>query len=166
MRAARERALLQPLYRMLKPRNGAEWAAVAVGLGGVIAMAWNWIRPRRMTPEEMERVRRQRLAADGRIIDGVIVDAPLYHDAEMADGPALISYRYKIAGVGYECAQEVSAFMGELAGLRVDLPVSIKYDPRNPGNSIVVAESWNGLRGSSAMVWPAQRTGTTGSAQL
>ena len=25
-------------------------------------------------------------------------------------------------------------------------PVSVKYDPRNPANSILVAEQWSGLR--------------------
>jgi hypothetical protein len=25
-------------------------------------------------------------------------------------------------------------------------PVSVKYDPRNPANSIVISEQWNGLR--------------------
>jgi hypothetical protein len=25
-------------------------------------------------------------------------------------------------------------------------PVSVKYDPRNPANSIVVSEEWSGLR--------------------
>jgi len=30
--------------------------------------------------------------------------------------------------------------------IRADLPVQVRYDPHNPANSIVVAESWNGLR--------------------
>jgi hypothetical protein len=28
----------------------------------------------------------------------------------------------------------------------MDLPIQIRYDPHNPANSIVVAESWSGLR--------------------
>ena len=30
--------------------------------------------------------------------------------------------------------------------------ISVKYDPRNPANSIVVAEEWSGLRGASRQV--------------
>jgi hypothetical protein len=29
---------------------------------------------------------------------------------------------------------------------RIGLPASIKYDPHNPGNSIVASERWMGLR--------------------
>jgi hypothetical protein len=29
-------------------------------------------------------------------------------------------------------------------------PVSVKYDARNPANSIVLAENWSGLRGTKA----------------
>jgi hypothetical protein len=27
----------------------------------------------------------------------------------------------------------------------LDQPLQVRYDPRNPGNSVVVAESWSGL---------------------
>jgi hypothetical protein len=30
--------------------------------------------------------------------------------------------------------------------------MSVKYDPRNPANSIVVAEEWNGLRGATRLL--------------
>jgi hypothetical protein len=30
--------------------------------------------------------------------------------------------------------------------------MSVKYDPRNPANSIVVAEEWSGLRGASRLL--------------
>lgn len=131
-----------------------------------MALAWKLIRPRRMSPEDMERARRQGLAANGRIIDGIIVDTPLYHAEETAAGqPALISYRYSLAGVAYECAQDVSLFIDELVGLKADLPVSVKYDPRNPANSIVVAENWSGLSDSGTFAW-TQKTGTTNSAHL
>ena len=29
--------------------------------------------------------------------------------------------------------------------------MSVKYDPRNPANSIVVAEEWSGLRGATRL---------------
>jgi hypothetical protein len=33
-----------------------------------------------------------------------------------------------------------------LHSCRLGLPTSVKYDPHNPGNSLVVSESWMGLR--------------------
>jgi hypothetical protein len=50
--------------------------------------------------------------------------------------------------VSYEASQDVTHLrhMVDLHTCRVGLPASIKYDPTNPGNSIVVAETWSGLR--------------------
>jgi hypothetical protein len=122
--------------------------AIAGGIASALVLLWYIIRMlRRVSPDEMERRRRMALATTGRIIDGVIVDAPLYHQEELAEGaPALIAFRYRIAGVVYECSQDVTTLQTEIEDFRIDLPVSIKYDPRNPANSIVVAESWSGLR--------------------
>jgi hypothetical protein len=63
--------------------------------------------------------------------------------------PSIIVYNYRIAGVTYECAQDVSALADRVHGIRTDLPIQVRYSPRNPANSIVVAESWSGLRLSS-----------------
>ena len=56
-------------------------------------------------------------------------------------------YRYKVGRLEYTASQDFSplpqcvpADLSELASL------SVKYDPRNPANSIVVAEEWSGLR--------------------
>jgi hypothetical protein len=117
-----------------------------------MTLAWYFLRPRHVSAEEMEQRRRQQLATSGRIIDGVVVDAP--HGDELVEGaPALIAYRYRIAGVIYECSQDVSSLQSEIVHFRVDLPVSIKYDPRNPANSIVVSESWSGLRDGHVIPW-------------
>src|SRR5882757_5151060 len=35
--------------------------------------------------------------------------------------------------------------------LRIDLPVQVRYDARNPGNSIVAAEEWSGLQHGRAI---------------
>jgi hypothetical protein len=135
------------LQAILQPQNRKEIGAIAGGVVAAAVLVWYIIRLRRVSPEEMERRRRVALAATGRIIDGVIVDAPLYHQEELAEGaPALIAFRYRIAGVVYECSQDVTTLQTEIEDFRIDLPVSIKYDPRNPANSIVVAESWSGLR--------------------
>jgi hypothetical protein len=107
-------------------------------------LAWFLLRRRRPTPEEIERARRSLLATQGRITDGSISDAPS-NDAP-DDVPKLIVYNYRIAGVAYEAAQDVSG-LGELVcDIRADLPVQVRYEPHNPANSIVVAEEWSGLR--------------------
>ena len=56
---------------------------------------------------------------------------------------------YDVGGVSYEASQDVS-HLGQHIDLhtsQLGLPASVKYDPHNPGNSIVIAEGWSGLRG-------------------
>ena len=57
-------------------------------------------------------------------------------------------YKYDVAGVSYECSQDVTYLRQwiNLHSCRLGLPTSVKYDPHNPGNSLVVSESWMGLR--------------------
>ena len=60
----------------------------------------------------------------------------------------LLIYTYDVAGVSYEASQEVTHLRQhiDMHSCRIGLPASIKYDPQNPGNSIVIAEGWSGLR--------------------
>ena len=60
----------------------------------------------------------------------------------------LLIYQYDVAGVQYECSQDVTWLRQfvDMHSCRLGLPASIKYDPHNPGNSIVIAEDWSGLR--------------------
>lgn len=67
-----------------------------------------------------------------------------------ASTPQIIVYNYRIAGVTYECAQDVTALAEYVHGIRTDLPIQVRYLPQNPANSIIVAESWSGLRLSSS----------------
>jgi hypothetical protein len=60
--------------------------------------------------------------------------------------PEMIVYVYRIAGVTYECAQDVTMLPELVYGVRTDLPIQVRYAPQNPANSIVVAETWSGLR--------------------
>jgi hypothetical protein len=160
----KESQLSETLHKILYPRNPEELGLIVAGLGSAVALVWYIIRKRRPSAEEMERRRRAGLAATGRIIDGVIVDAPTREtgqaDEQAESGPALIVFKYRIAGVVYECSQDVSALQTEIEAFRVDLPVSIKYDPRNPANSIVVSESWSGLRTGAETTWQTGRSGT------
>ena len=57
-------------------------------------------------------------------------------------------YQYDVAGVSYEASQDVT-YLRQLINLhscRLGLPTSVRYDPHNPGNSIVLSERWMGLR--------------------
>jgi hypothetical protein len=119
--------------------------AVTLFLAGVLLAlvalagyrAW---KSSRVTPAERERLRRGALAARGKLGDASLVEVR----GEM------VFYSYAIRGVEYTASQDVSSLHeylptnDELSG-----PVWVRYDPRNPANSIVLAESWTGLRSRS-----------------
>jgi hypothetical protein len=108
---------------------------------------WLYVRSRRPDAEEIERRRRERLASMGRIVDGRIVDArSLDGEESISPTPEVLFYSYRLAGVTYNCAQDVSRLPEQVRGWMLDQPVSVRYDVRNPGNSIVLAEAWSGLR--------------------
>lgn len=118
--------------------------------GGIVAgglAAWLIVRARRPKPEEIERRRREYLTKIGRLTDGYLTDA---RDADGEDSvsptPDVLFYSYQLAGVRYNCAQDVSRLAELIRGYRIDQPVQVRYDVRNPGNSIIVSEAWNGLR--------------------
>jgi len=144
--------LPETLQKLMHPRNREEIGALAAGVTGAAALIAYVLRGRRVSSDELERRRRMELALTGRIIDGVIVDTPLFHQDE-EDAAVLIGYRYRIAGVVYECCQDVATLRSETEHFRIDLPVSIKYDPRNPANSIIVSENWSGLRNGTEPDW-------------
>ena len=105
------------------------------------------LRRNRKTPEQRERERRQRISTYGRITDGNVLD--VQEPTPNGEGQMqLIIYQYDVAGVTYEASQDVTTLRQfiDLHSCRLGLPASIKYDPHNPGDSIVVAEGWTGLR--------------------
>ncbi len=138
-------------------------AAVIAAAGGTIL----WIRRRPADPDEIERRRRAHLNLIGRIVEGQVLEI---HEAppqppsngkskkaqsligatragSSGSGRQLILYSYSISGVTYETAQDVTG-LEERACLKSvvsGLPVSVKYDPANPGNSILVADDWSGV---------------------
>ena len=118
-----------------------------MGLTAVTVASVSWYRMtrRERDPVEVERERRNYLASSGRIVDGSITETRAANDEDGATPNTLI-YRYRIAGVTYECAQDVSPLAERVRHIRVDLPIQVRFDPRNPGDSIVVAEGWSGLR--------------------
>ena len=130
-------------------------ALVGAGVAAAIGFTAYLITRKRPTAEELERERRDMLARTGRISDGTIMDTMVgevngtdsvspAEDAPAA--PRIIVYNYRIAGVTYECAQDVTTLAEQVRGIRSDLPIQVRYAPHNPGNSIIVADSWSGLR--------------------
>jgi hypothetical protein len=118
-------------------------------VGGAIAFgAYAFLRRQPKRPADLERERRTWLDGVGRITDGVVIDV---HELPVTGGhhaAVLLIYKYDVAGVSYECSQDVTYLRHwiNLHSCRLGLPTSVKYDPHNPGNSLVVSESWMGLR--------------------
>jgi hypothetical protein len=129
--------------------NTNEWQ-VATGLtlmAAVGAIAFWLVFHRRKTAEELERARRQFLVHSGRLVDGMSLDVC---KVEARDGRALtmLIYSYRIGGVDYECAQDLTNIQGleDASHVRAGFPCTVRYQPGNPQNSIVVAEEWSGMR--------------------
>jgi hypothetical protein len=124
----------------------AEMVAVALGAASVmllVALGYRAWQRSRVTPEERERRRRAWLVATGKISDAMLV--------EIREN--LVFYSYAVRGVEYTASQDVSRLVDkavvDFSGISA---LSVRYDPRNPANSIVVAEAWSGLRGAARLL--------------
>jgi heme exporter protein D len=133
-----------PLFHTQGHHAQVHWlticAIAAAVIAAVAAIIIVILLKRRPTALQREERRRKRLAALGRIVDGSLVDVT---PAETE--PRTLIYRYRIAGVTYECSQDVSTLTPLVKNLRLDYPVQVRYNRQNPADSIVVAETWNGL---------------------
>jgi len=96
---------------------------------------------------EIERDRRDWLNQIGRITDGTVIDVQEIQ-ANGRSAATMLIFQYDVGGVSYEASQDVTNLrqMINLHSCRLGLPTSVRYDPHNPGNSIVVSERWMGLR--------------------
>ncbi len=120
--------------------------SAAIVIAATSSLMWLGGR-RKTTPEQRETLRRQRVSAQGRITDGTVLDVQEF-DPGAGYPVQMIVYTYDVAGVHYECSQDVSQLRQfvDLHSCRIGVATSVKYDRRHPGDSIVVAESWCGLR--------------------
>jgi hypothetical protein len=120
---------------------------LALGATGVALASYVLLRRKPKTADDIERERRDWLHSVGRITDGTVIDVQEITTA--ANRPAtMLIYQYDVAGVSYEASQDVTYLRQwiNLHSCRLGLPTSVKYDSRNPGNSMVISEGWMGLR--------------------
>ena len=144
----------------------ADWKLTLAMIGAAIAalsmIGYAFFRPA-VDSEDAEKRRRLHLNQIGRIAEGQVV--------ELAEHPAepkavrkslfggarplpdmrprhLVSYSYAISGVTYHTAQDITGLEGQIRFERLvaGQPASVKYDPSNPSDSILVADDWSGLR--------------------
>ena len=144
----------------------SDWKLILVMGGAAVAailmIAYAFFRPAE-DPEEIERKRRLHLNQIGRIAEGQVVElvahAPVPQETKRLFGSRprplanlgprqLVSYSYAISGVTYQTAQDITGLESQvrLDRLVAGQPASIKYDPSNPTDSILVADDWSGLR--------------------
>jgi hypothetical protein len=129
-----------------------------------------WVRRRPSGKPDVEHERRAYVNRVGRIVEGQVLDV-VDHGRAPSDGAApkdgdggslfgkhrakahsngaqvLLYYCYSISGVTYETAQDVTGLEERLLLTRVAAGqvASVKYDPSNPSNSILLADDWSGL---------------------
>lgn len=130
-------------------RNTNNWEIAAGFTAAALAVAtgaWLLLR-KRPSADEIERERRQFLVHSGRLVDGMLLDI---YQVDASDGRPLtmLLFSYRIGGVDYECSQDITMMRDVVntAEVRAGFPCTVRYQPGNPYNSIVVGEGWTGLR--------------------
>ncbi len=150
-------------------KAAVDWRVLLGVAGGAVLAASSalyWLRRHPPDPDEIERKRRSHVNQVGRIVEGQVVEifetpSPqaqtgtpwLFSRRSPSITPAanggrkLVCYSYSISGVTYQTAQDVTGLEERacLDRLVVGQPASVKYDPANPTNSILVADDWSGL---------------------
>jgi hypothetical protein len=134
-----------------------------VGVAALVMIGYAFSRPKE-NPEAIERKRRLHLNQIGRITEGQVVELAEHRHEPPAERKALfrpgarssagnqlrhlVSYSYAISGVTYHTAQDITGLEGQIRFERLvaGQPASVKYDPSNPVDSILVADDWSGLR--------------------
>ncbi len=92
----------------------------------------NWFRRKRVNAEAE---RRARLLQAGRLTDGFVLDTISDDSGDITH----IFYRYTVSGVDYESSQLLDQQQqARPLDYAPGAQVAIRYDPRQPGNSIVV----------------------------
>jgi hypothetical protein len=143
-----------------------EWAPLAGMAVVALVVLVFWLRRKPADTPDAERERCAYLNRVGRIVEGQIIEITDHKPAEpdaatgrvfqkRPDAGAthgngtrkLLYYSYSISGVTYETAQDVTGLeeRAHLSRVAAGQTASVKYDPANPSNSILVADDWSGL---------------------
>ncbi len=128
-----ELTLLAPLV------DGRPWITAGVlALAIVLAAVARMSLRKRPSAADIEKKRRTEINAAGRIIAGELTDIV---------NTNLLVYNYDVHGVHYTSTQDTAELSSLLPEDPWQLlgPVSVKFDPRNPANSIIVCEQWSGI---------------------
>ncbi len=148
-------------------------AAGLTVLAGMLVVLW--LRRKPATPNDLEYQRRAYLNRIGRIVEGqvleIVDDSGAADSGHLGAGnenagsrqiglpnerqelahagspQKLLYYTYAISGVTYETAQDITGLEERLHLSRITSgqTASVKYDPSNPSNSILLADDWSGL---------------------
>ena len=140
------------------------WTAIGAGVALVGGVWLSMKMKREPNGDEIEQKRRFHINQVGRIAEGQILEVlDMPHEPADERGPAifrrgpknvvvderrkLVCYSYSISGVSYETAQDITRLELHTSEQRLvpGRPASIKYDPSNPGDSIVLTDDWSGL---------------------
>ena len=146
--------------------------ALPLAVLGVLAVVglYFWLRRQPEDSLDMERQRRAYLNRVGRIVEGQVLEIVDHsrderHGAEAGKpgkstslfgkrraggvngSQKLLYYTYSISGVTYETAQDITGLeeQAHLNRVAAGQTASVKYDPSNPSNSILLADDWSGL---------------------
>jgi hypothetical protein len=119
-------------------RVSAELAVLGAVAAAAAGSAAYILSHSRRDPKEAERRRLAKINRSGRMGDGWVVDI-----SEQA-----LYYTYSVGGVEYTASQDITELRDLLPENLESLigPVTLKFLPANPGNSIVVSEKWFGIR--------------------
>jgi hypothetical protein len=144
--------------------DGHNWIpAAGIGILVIIGIIF-WLRRKPEDENELERKRRAYLNRVGRIVEGQVLEVVNYpgssgeaknsgvfgkgaRPAHANGKQKLLYYTYSISGVTYETAQDITGLeeQAHLNRVIAGQPASVKYDPSNPSNSILLADDWSGL---------------------
>lgn len=114
------------------------WLSVGIAAALVLGLILCKILRREIPHEERERRRRLAVNRSGKLGDGEVTD--IEHST--------VFYSYNVGGVSYTAAQDLFTVEELLPEDRMSAigPALLKFDPRNPANSIVICEEWSGFQ--------------------
>ena len=118
--------------------KSTELALIASAIAALAIVAGAIVYYRLRRKGDPEALRRDRIDAYGRFIEGMVTDFQA----------GVVFYRWSWRGVQYEASQDLrslSHLLPESENILIG-PVTVKFLARDPSNSIVMSERWNGFR--------------------